>query len=271
MSAFYYRPGTGKTITVVEAIRQLLDKNPDVKILACAPSNSAADLIAERLTVLGPSQLFRLNAASREYKTLPSGLRDFSLVNGNNVFAIPSLERMQSFRVIVSTCISGGVPHGLGVKRGHFTHIFVDEAGQCMEPDVMIPIRTMTGPQTNVVIAGDNRQLGPSVRSSVALALGLGKSFLTRIMELEVYNLETHTGITSVDFLTFERQCNSNMTCSSESLSSLKISDLTPQFSSSPTINSTGASSGHAPILSSLTVFFGARWSSRAFHLFSMG
>lgn len=67
-----------------------------------------------------------------------------------------------------------------------------------MEPDVMIPILTMAGPKTNIVLAGDNRQLGPSVRSDIASSLGLGKSFLTRIMARDVYNLETHTGITYV-------------------------------------------------------------------------
>jgi helicase MOV-10 len=47
------RPGTGKTVTVVEAIRQVLKKNPNARVLACAPSNSAADIITERLADLG--------------------------------------------------------------------------------------------------------------------------------------------------------------------------------------------------------------------------
>jgi helicase MOV-10 len=194
------RPGTGKTITIVEAIRQLLDHDPEVAILACAPSNSAADLIAERLKILGPSQLFRLNAASREYKTLPETLRDFSLFNDNFVFATPSLERMKGFRVIVATCVSGGIPHGLGVRQGHFSHIFIDEAGQCMEPEAMIPIKTMADNRTNFVLAGDSKQLGPSVSSRVASALGLNRSYLTRLMAREVYDLRSSAGSTYVSF-----------------------------------------------------------------------
>ncbi|KAG8954835.1 hypothetical protein FRC04_010317 [Tulasnella sp. 424] len=50
-------PGTGKTITVVEAIRQVLRNDPQARILACAPSNSAADLIAQRLVPLGRDKL----------------------------------------------------------------------------------------------------------------------------------------------------------------------------------------------------------------------
>ena len=44
-------PGTGKTITLVEAIKQVLKKDPSARIIAAAPSNSAADLMAERLKV----------------------------------------------------------------------------------------------------------------------------------------------------------------------------------------------------------------------------
>lgn len=169
-----------------------------MKILACAPSNSAADLITSKLSILGPRQLFRLNAASREHEHLPSDLKDFCLINGNLVFAVPSLERMKTFRVIVSTCVSGGIPHAIGMPAGHFSHIFIDEAGQCMEPDAIIPIKTMANNQTNIILAGDNKQLGPSVRSSVARSLGLGKSYLERIMAQDIYNLDTGRGTTYV-------------------------------------------------------------------------
>lgn len=195
----FYSPGTGKTVTVVEAIQQLLDRDPQVTILACAPSNSAADLLAQKLiNIPNNAQLLRLNAASREYKTLPKDLDKYSCINGNRIFAVPSLEEMQRFRVIVSTCISGGIPYGLGVKRGHFSHIFIDEAGQCAEPEVLIPIKTMADDWTNVILAGDNKQLGPSIQSEVARALGLSKSYLSRIMEREAYDLQTRTGITYV-------------------------------------------------------------------------
>lgn len=42
-------PGTGKTVTVIESILQIVRMIPGCRVLVAAPSNSAADLIALRL------------------------------------------------------------------------------------------------------------------------------------------------------------------------------------------------------------------------------
>ena len=42
-------PGTGKTVTITEAIKQIWKSNNRANIVAAAPSNSAADLLARRL------------------------------------------------------------------------------------------------------------------------------------------------------------------------------------------------------------------------------
>ncbi|KAF8522660.1 P-loop containing nucleoside triphosphate hydrolase protein [Gautieria morchelliformis] len=195
-------PGTGKTVTIVEAMRQIILKDPDARILACAPSNSAADLIAERLKEsLLPPQLFRLNAPSRSKDQMPKSLQQFSLTNNDGTFTIPRLEKLSQFRVIVSTCISASVPYGIGIPRGHFTHIFIDEAGQACEPEAMIPIKTMADNMTNIVLSGDPKQLGPIIRSKVALELGLGKSYLDRLMARDIYEVTRGSGISIVKLI----------------------------------------------------------------------
>ncbi|KAG8870410.1 hypothetical protein FRB97_009799 [Tulasnella sp. 331] len=195
-------PGTGKTVTIIESMRQILHRSSTARILACAPSNSAADILAERLaSTLSKRELFRMNAPSRLKETLPLRLRDFSLTNEDGTFSVPPLHELVRFRVVVSTCLSASVPYGVGVPRGHFTHIFIDEAGQAMEPEAMIPVKTSAGPNTQVVLSGDPMQLGPIVRSPVAQKLGLGTSWLDRLMSLPAYEPAVYGGVTVVKLI----------------------------------------------------------------------
>lgn len=52
----------------------------------------------------------------------------------------------------------------------------------------MIGIKSMADGNTNVVLSGDPKQLGPIIRSSVARILGLETSFIERLMKREVYD-----------------------------------------------------------------------------------
>ena len=194
----YDSPGTGKTLTIVEAMRQLLLQNPDTRLLACAPSNTAADIITNRLKVLGKSVLFRLNSLSRKTEDLNKDLHPYALVNDNGVFAFPPLEVLKKYRVIVTTCISAGVLWGMGFRKGHFSHIFIDEAGQSEEPEIMIPFRTLANDSTNFVLAGDHRQLSPDIRCEIAKKFELHKSYLKRLMDREIYDVELGRGLTCV-------------------------------------------------------------------------
>lgn len=185
-------PGTGKTSALVESIMQLIRRDTGVRILACTPSNAAADLLVERLDAAGldSNKLYRLNAYSRE-EDVPEGVQSFSI--------IPGRAKLLAFRVILSTCSSAGMLQSLNVPVGHFSHIVIDEAAQAEEPLVMIPILAFSDAYTNVILAGDPNQLGPVIKSPVAARNGLGKSFLRRLMLIrEVYSLDTQIGKTIV-------------------------------------------------------------------------
>ncbi|KAK0204282.1 P-loop containing nucleoside triphosphate hydrolase protein [Desarmillaria ectypa] len=187
-------PGTGKTVTIIEAIEQLLKRDPNTRILACTPNNSAADLITQKLMHRGATDVFRMNSMTRKFGDLPKTLHKFSLINDNQVFAMPTLESVLKYRVVVSTCISAGALSGLGVKLGHFACIFIDEAGQGKEPELMIPIKGLANKYTNVVLAGDLKQLGPIVHSRLARDLGLKESYLARLMQRPCYGLSPWDG-----------------------------------------------------------------------------
>ncbi|EAU82805.2 RNA helicase [Coprinopsis cinerea okayama7 len=94
-------PGTGKTLTLVESILQILFLDPTAKVLVCAPSNSAADVLALRILAasgtslssssaklsrsafdsrvrITPKDLFRLYAPSRSKRDVPDSLLPYT-------------------------------------------------------------------------------------------------------------------------------------------------------------------------------------------------
>ncbi|KAG8900482.1 hypothetical protein FRC00_012708 [Tulasnella sp. 408] len=207
--------GTGKTTTLVEAIQQLYARDNDVRILACAPSNSAADNIATRLQNIGKSNVLRLNAATREYETLqPPDLKEFHHNFGlicrdeeseGMRFRYPDYQTLLKYKIVVATCVTAGVPSGLGVKPGHFDWILVDEAGQAAEPEVLIPILTLANHNTNLVLCGDHHQLGPIIHSPISKSLGHSKSYLLRLMEMEMYDEKGTMGQPNVTIVKLRR------------------------------------------------------------------
>ena len=91
------------------------------------------------------------------------------------------------------------------MPRGHFSHIFVDEAGHATEPEVMIAIKTIADLNTNIVLSGDPKQLGPIIRSAVARDLQLDISYLERLMNREIYDTKSGHGITYVPTIVLHR------------------------------------------------------------------
>lgn len=184
-------PGTGKTMTVVEAILQLYTNRKNTRILVCAPSNSAADhilekLLSEKAVEVQEHEVFRLNAPSRPYEDVtPNNIR-FCFCD-ELVFKCPPLNALMQYRIVISTYMSASLLYAEGVKRGHFSHIFMDEAGQASEPETLVPISNFCQWNTVVVLAGDPMQLGPVIYSKEAETYGLGKSYLERLFESDFY------------------------------------------------------------------------------------
>ncbi len=55
---------------------QIIHRIPNTHVLACAPSNSAADLLCQRiLTHVEPRHVMRMNALSRDVRTIPEDIK----------------------------------------------------------------------------------------------------------------------------------------------------------------------------------------------------
>jgi len=168
-------PGTGKTVTVVESILQLW-RDTRNRILVCTPSNSAADLVVERLCDrINRREMHRVNALSRDRLGVSEKVFPYcSFDETYQQFYIPQKEVLDKFRIVVATCVTAGV------IDGYFTHIFVDESGHGSEPETLVPLTNLWSDSTNLILAGDPKQLGPVIRSVVAKRHGLAISLLER-------------------------------------------------------------------------------------------
>ena len=204
-------PGTGKTTTLVEAIRETLMR--ENQVLVCAQSNMAVDWISERLVDRGipvlrignPTRVDdkmlsftyeRRFEAHPDYPALWAIRKTIREIRQNRRRGDEKyhqkIERLKSrateieirinqelfgeARVIACTLVGSANRLLQGMK---FATLFIDEAAQALEAACWIPIRKVS----RVVLAGDHCQLPPTVKSLAALHGGLGKTLMERIVE----------------------------------------------------------------------------------------
>ena len=154
--------GTGKTATLVESILRVLKYHPGARVLACASSNEAADLICSRVLSAAPAAhiilgLFRLYAAMRDPKLVPVDIKPHSLYE-DGAHQVPSLPLLLDYNLVVTTNTSSGILDSVAVPRDHFTHILIDEAGEALCAETLIPL-SLASEKTTVVLAGDHLQV----------------------------------------------------------------------------------------------------------------
>jgi len=203
-------PGTGKTTTLVEAVRETLMR--ESQVLVCAQSNMAVDWILEKLVDRGINVLrignpTRVNdkMLSFTYERRFEGHPDYPQLwalrkairdlrshrrRGDEKYhqRIESLksratelevrinnELFGEARVIASTLVGSANRLLDGQKYGT---LFIDEAAQALEAACWIPLRRVS----RVVLAGDHCQLPPTVKSIAALKAGLGVTLMERIV-----------------------------------------------------------------------------------------
>ncbi|KAK4434783.1 putative RNA helicase SDE3 [Sesamum alatum] len=176
-------PGTGKIMTLIEAILQIYNNKRNVRILVCAPSNSAADhileiLISEKSANIQKNEIFRLNSCTHPFEDVNPNFIEFCCVE-DSIFQCPSDSDLMQYRIIISTYTSAFLLYAKGIRRGHFSYFFLDEAGQASEPETMVPLSHLYSKDTVVV--------RPVVFSRDAESFGVGTSYLERLLDCELY------------------------------------------------------------------------------------
>ncbi|KAK2873634.1 hypothetical protein FQN49_002223 [Arthroderma sp. PD_2] len=191
-------PGTGKTHTLIELIRQLVQRKK--RVLVCGPSNISVDNIVERLAshkvplvrIGHPARLLSsvldhslevlsqtseaaaiVKDVRKEIDTKQASIRKTR--NGRERRAIYGdlRELRKEFRQREAKCVDSivsgsqvvlGTLHGAGghqLKNQKFDVVLIDEASQAREAQCWIPLL----PASKVILAGDHLQLPPTIKS----------------------------------------------------------------------------------------------------------
>lgn len=215
-------PGTGKTTTLVQAIKYTVDI--EKQVLVCTPSNASVDLLVDKLAEQGldvlrighPARISDTAMASSlderisghpSFKSLKAvrrrsaEMREMALKYKRSFgpserhqrklllqevrnlrdeadmierYIVQSL--LDSSQVVLSTL--AGSNHRLLTGK-IFKTLFIDEAGQSLEPACWIPMQKAE----RVIMAGDHQQLPPTVKSAEALRDGLAYTLFERLMK----------------------------------------------------------------------------------------
>lgn len=217
-------PGTGKTTTLVQAVKALIHRDHQ-QVLVAAPSNTAVDLLTERLSDEGLN-VVRIGNPVRVSDHLMSLTLDGRMADHPEMKSVKKMKKQANeFRVMahkykrnfgkaereqrralfdeahrilkdvekteqyimndllsraqVITATLVGANH-FTVRHLTYPTVFIDEAGQALEPACWIPVLKAQ----KVVLAGDHNQLPPTIKSQEAARQGLVVTLLEKCVKL---------------------------------------------------------------------------------------
>uniref|UniRef100_A0A803V9Y9 DNA helicase n=1 Tax=Ficedula albicollis TaxID=59894 RepID=A0A803V9Y9_FICAL len=213
-------PGTGKTTTLVEIILQAVQQG--LKVLCCAPSNVAVDNLVERLAGCR-ARLLRLGHPARLLPPTQRHCLDAALARGDSARIVADIRRdidrawaktkkaqdkgershflgeikilrkelkereeaamaaaLSQANVVLATNTGASSDGPLKLlPETHFDLVVIDECAQALEASCWIPL--LRAPKC--ILAGDHKQLPPTIISHRAAAAGLSLSLMERLAE----------------------------------------------------------------------------------------
>jgi DNA polymerase III delta prime subunit len=191
-------PGTGKTSTIIEAIRRLKENYPTKRVLICAPSDAAADVVSSRLMkYFSNGRLLRLNWWQRMPDSVqPPELITYCLTDARGLFDMPAnaarisstKQKVLSYDIVVTTCVCAGALRYYTDSSGSllFDVVVVDEVSQATESEALVAL-SLCSPAGLMVIAGDPKQLGAEMRSPLYRLPEHSLSLQERLMTYPLY------------------------------------------------------------------------------------
>ncbi|ESQ35991.1 hypothetical protein EUTSA_v10006571mg [Eutrema salsugineum] len=162
-------PGTGKTSTMVHAVKALLIRGSSV--LLASYTNSAVDNLLIKLKAQG-IEFLRIGRDEAVHEEVRESC--FSAMDMCSVDDIKT--KLDQVKVVASTCL--GINSPFLVNR-RFDVCIIDEAGQIALPVSIGPLLFAS----TFVLVGDHYQLPPLVQSTEARENGMGISLFRRLSE----------------------------------------------------------------------------------------
>ena len=163
-------PGRVDDEVLVHTLDVQLSQHPDAKMLRelRQKSGELKKLAGKFKRNFGRSERQQRKEMLQEAKKLRE---DAHLLESHMIFQVIS-----QAEVIACTLVGANNDY---LRNRTFGTVFIDEASQALEPANWIPIMKAK----RVVLAGDHRQLTPTVKSKVAGQKGLSKTIFERVME----------------------------------------------------------------------------------------
>eukprot|EP00800_Vazella_pourtalesii_P019994 TRINITY_DN6949_c0_g1_i1.p1 TRINITY_DN6949_c0_g1~~TRINITY_DN6949_c0_g1_i1.p1 ORF type:complete len:1367 (+),score=225.16 TRINITY_DN6949_c0_g1_i1:38-4138(+) len=191
--------GCGKTETLISAAKYLISAYTDVRILIVTRNNSCANIYIEKLQEnCHPMSLLSSNEDRKPilFRFMPTDvevffdvktrtlLQNFVKIDSHS-YQLPTPQEFVKCNVIVTTSIASFELHELRskVQRQMFSHIFIDESAQIIEPESCIPL-VLADAETKLVFAGDIRQTRPLILSEFGRKFHLDKTLFERLYKL---------------------------------------------------------------------------------------
>uniref|UniRef100_A0A4W3IA86 DNA-binding protein SMUBP-2 n=1 Tax=Callorhinchus milii TaxID=7868 RepID=A0A4W3IA86_CALMI len=212
-------PGTGKTTTVVEVILQVVKQG--LKVLCCAPSNVAVDNLVERLASF-KAKVLRLGHPARLLESIQQHCLDAVLAHSDGTQIVMDIRKdidqafsgmrkardkgekswlrgeikglkkelrereeaamvhiLKRAEVILATTTGASSDGPLKLlPDDHFDVVVIDECAQALEASCWIALPRAP----KCVLAGDHKQLPPTIKSRKAAANGLSLSLMERLI-----------------------------------------------------------------------------------------